>query len=89
MSEERLISELQRNAEKTGDEATPCVVVVDYGKRQSRKKIKQLRKGKGQLIEGIDQLMAELTESKRIDAHAQPIVIIVKEKQKRGYWPFA
>jgi hypothetical protein len=88
MNEERISNELERNAEKTAAGAPSCLVVVDYGKRQSRKKIRQLRKGKGKLREGIDELVAELIESKRIDSLAQPIVIIVREKQKRGYWPF-
>jgi hypothetical protein len=56
------------------------LLVVDFGKRQSEKRVKQLRKGRGKLVGRVDQIVAELVEAGAIDRDAQPVVIVVREK---------
>jgi hypothetical protein len=57
------------------------LLVVDIDKRQSRKRIRKLRKGRGPLMDRIHDLVADLREEGSIDATAQPLVIVVREKR--------
>ena len=68
-------------------DSTPSngALVVDVGKKQSKKRIKQLRKGRGKLIEQIQKTISELRERQEIDENAQPIVFIVRQKRKSGF----
>ena len=66
-----------RGSDKPG---TSQLVVVDLGKRQSPKRVKQLRKGHGKLVGRIDQIVADLVEAGTVKAGAQPIVIVVRER---------
>ena len=56
------------------------LLVVDLGKRQSPKRLKQLRKGRGKLVGRIDQIVADLVEAGTVKAGAQPIVIVIRER---------
>jgi hypothetical protein len=62
--------------------AAPSIMVVDMDKRQSRKKIKRLRKGKGSLMEKVTEMVQELQENGAIEGGAQPVVIVVREKDR-------
>jgi len=57
----------------------PDVVVVDLGNKR-RKQIKQLRRGKGKLMDKVKEALRELRASNTIPSHAQPVVIVVKER---------
>jgi hypothetical protein len=63
------------------------LVVVDLGKRQSRKQVKRLRKGRGKLVRRIDEIVAELVETGTVKADAQPVVVVVREETPLP-WPF-
>jgi len=54
-------------------------IVVDLGSKR-RKQIKQLRKGKGKLMNKVNECLNELKASGTITGQGQPVVIIVKEK---------
>lgn len=69
------------------DKAKSQLVVVDLGKRQSRKQVRRLRKGRGKLVRRIDQIVAELVETGTVKADAQPVVIVVREETPLP-WPF-
>ena len=56
------------------------LLVVDLGKRQSPKQLKRLRKGRGELVGRIDQIVNDLVEAGTVKAGAQPIVIVVRER---------
>ena len=56
-------------------------IVVDIGKKR-RKLIKQLRKGKGKLVEEITGVIDELKSAGSISAGAQPIVVVVQQKRR-------
>lgn len=67
---------------QTADKASAGhqMVVVDFGGRQSPKRVKKLRKGRGKLIGRVDTIVAELVEAGTLKAGVQPVVIIVREK---------
>jgi hypothetical protein len=68
-----------RNAEKKGK---PPLVVVELAKRRSSEQIRRLRKGRGKLVEDIEDAVEELVHSGTIKADTQPVVIVVREA-----WP--
>ena len=59
------------------------LIVVDLNKRQTKKRIKQLRKGRGKLLGQIGEVISELQEAGTIGADAQPVVVVVREKAER------
>jgi hypothetical protein len=63
-------------------------IVVDIGKKR-RKQIKQLREGRGKLMDKINGLLEELRTAGSISASAQPVVVVVQEKRKARslLWP--
>lgn len=59
----------------------PSFVVVDVGKKQKRKEIKKLRKGKGKLTRKVEGMISELRESSALP-EGSPLVVIVREKKE-------
>ena len=58
-------------------------IIVDMGKK-SRKQVRKLRKGKpGKLMDRVEETVEHLRESGAIDASAQTVVIVVKERTRR------
>jgi hypothetical protein len=64
-------------------------IVVDLG-RKSRKDVRDLRKGRGPLMEDVEDCIDELRESGDISESAQPVVIIVERRwsSRGGMVPF-
>jgi len=61
-------------------------VIIDLGKKRS-KAIKSLKRGRGKLVNEVDQAVAEVVESLGAEAQQKevlPVVLIYKKKQKRG-----
>lgn len=76
---------------KTAESATShAPIVVDIGKKR-RKQIKQLREGRGKLMDEVNSLLQELKTAGSISTSAQPVVIVVREKRKARslVWPLA
>jgi hypothetical protein len=71
--------------DESDQKSSDGALVVDLGKRQSRKRINQLRKGKGKLLDKIQQTISELRERKQIDQNAQPIIVVVRQKPRSGF----
>lgn len=61
---------------------TDKVLVVDIGKKQSKKRIKNLREGRGALFNKVLETLNELKADGTIDATAKPVVIVVRERPK-------
>ena len=61
--------------------ATPPLLVVDIGK-QKPSRIKKLRKGEGKLMEKVQGVIDELRLNGSVSANAQPVVIVVREKEE-------
>jgi hypothetical protein len=62
--------------------AGPSPVVADLGRRR-RKEIKDLRKGKGALLDDARKLIEQLQADRAIAGGAQPVIVIVKERRRR------
>lgn len=66
--------------------ATPTIqnpLIVDLGKKR-RKDVKRLRNGKGKLFDKVTSTLQELKSAGTISGTAEPVVVIVREKPKRG-----
>jgi hypothetical protein len=62
-------------------------IVVDLGKH-GRKRVKQLRAGKGPLLSEIAHCIEELQAAGTVGTSAQPVVVIVRQKRRRRLaWP--
>ena len=80
----------QREQREQRDPARPQLVLVELGKRQTPKRIRRLRKGRGKLLQRIDGIVDELFQAGTIKANSQPVVIVVREKPRLPVaWPFA
>ena len=79
----------QPEPRKSDTSRRPQLVVVDLGKRQSVKKVKRLRKGRGKLMPRVERIVEELIEAGTVKADAQPVVIVVRERERMPMmWPF-
>ncbi len=65
----------------------PAPVVIDLGKK-ARKQIKQLREGRGKLLDEVNGVVAELRKADSISS-SQPVVVVVRPKRKDRsiLWP--
>jgi hypothetical protein len=59
-------------------------IVIDLGKRK-KSAVKKLRKGRGTLMDKVGDCVIELKTAKEINQDAQIVVIVVKEKSKKGW----
>lgn len=66
--------------------ATPPPIVIDLGSKK-RKQVKQLREGRGKLMDQVNSALQELKTSGTIDQDSQPVVVIVSPRPKRPVWP--
>lgn len=65
-------------------ESGPEPIIVDIGKG-SRKDVRKLRKGKqGKLMRRVDDTVEHLRENGALAPDAQVIVVVVRERRKRG-----
>lgn len=58
-------------------------VIVDLGTRK-KGQIRRLREGEGALMEEVDECLREMRASGKIDDAAQPVILVVRQKQKRS-----
>lgn len=65
----------------TGD-AMREPVIIDLG-RHKRKRVRRLRRGRGRLMADVVDAVEDLREAGRIDADAQPVIAIVRQKRRR------
>jgi hypothetical protein len=61
------------------DAHKPAPVLLDLG-QQKPKAIRQLRKGRGKLVEEVMAAIDELKTTGAIATSAQPVIVIVREK---------
>jgi hypothetical protein len=66
----------------TGDGSQ--IVVVDIGKKQSKKAIKRLRQGRGKLMPKIESAIQEIQEETKT-TNVMPVVVVVEKKQRRRW----
>ena len=58
-------------------------VVIDIGKRK-RKAVRRLRKGRGKLVDRVQNVIDDLREAGEIGADSDTVVVIVEKKQRRN-----
>ncbi len=64
---------------------TNAPLVIDLGK-QKKSRIKSLRKGKGKLLDDVYECLEELKSRGVLGDHAQPVILVVKEKTAGFPW---
>ncbi len=67
--------------------AAPQATVFDLG-RQKRKRVRQLRKGKGPLLEDIKAAVQDLKTNGVVPTDAHTVVVVVREKRPRNVFGF-
>lgn len=72
------------SATTTPAEGNPAdqLLIVEVGKKQARKRVKQLREGRGKLFDEVQDALEQLRTEGAIGANAQPVVIVVREKSR-------
>jgi len=75
-------SEIPAKKPPAGEGEANAPIVVDLGKKK-RGRVKKLRKGRGPLLDDIIDCIAKLREDDTISKEAQPVIIVVREKQKK------
>lgn len=64
------------------------LIVVNVGKKYKRKHIRRLRKGRGKIMDRVEELVAGLREEQALAPGAQPLIIVVRQKKKKNYFKF-
>ncbi|WP_159718332.1 DUF6200 domain-containing protein [Geminicoccus flavidas] len=64
-------------------EPTSETVIIDMGEH-SRRRVRQLRRGEGRLMEKVEDALADLEEQGVIQASAQRVVIVVRQEPSLG-----
>jgi hypothetical protein len=65
---------------------TTVPIIVDLGKKK-RRSLKSLKRGRGRLVDEVEQAIGEVREGLGAESENKeivPIVIIYRKKQKRG-----
>jgi hypothetical protein len=80
-------------AEKAPAENVSVPIVVDLG-RKRRKRIRQLKQGRGPLLDEVRNVLDQVTAgmgAEAADKHFVPVVLIYGKKRKRGrgLFPFS
>lgn len=75
-------------AKDSGTATGKSPIVVDLGKKK-KKQIKQLRKGHGKLMDEVSQVLHELKGAGKITGDAQPVVCVVRQKERTLRMPRA
>ena len=75
--------------EDTTKPAAKSPIIVDLGKKR-RKSVKRLRRGTGKLMDEVNATLQELKNAGTIGAAAQPVIVVVRERQRsaRNIFPF-
>ena len=67
--------------------ANAAPILVDLGKH-GRKRVKQLRAGRGPLMDDVVQCVEELKASGAVAGGVTPVIILVRQRpRKRTAWP--
>jgi phosphoglycolate phosphatase-like HAD superfamily hydrolase len=61
-------------------------IVISLGKN-SRRRIKKLKRGQGRLMDDVRETLAELKAAGTIAADAEPVVFIVKQRAQSSSMP--
>ena len=68
----------------TAADKSGAPIVIDLGK-QRRKRVRQLRKGRGRLMDEVNQVIADLKQSGSISEATQPVIVIARQRKRSRY----
>jgi hypothetical protein len=68
-------------SEKPEEATATAPIIVDMGKQRA-KRIRQLREGRGKLLDQVSSVLDELKANGTIDEAAQPVIIVVRERRR-------
>ncbi len=60
-------------------------LIIDLGK-QKRKRVKQLRKGRGRLFGEVAETVESLQDEGTVDKNAQVVYVVVRQKRRTNSW---
>jgi hypothetical protein len=69
-------------AAETAEDKAVTMVVLDLGKKK-RRDIKRLRKGRGRLMDRLNETLDGLKDEGTIAESSQPVVVIIRERPRR------
>ena len=72
---------MEDNEKDGGSSGHESAVIIDLGKK-ARKKVKKLRKGRGPLLQKVDDAITELKEKGEVSKSAAPVIVVVREKKR-------
>ncbi|BBL71303.1 hypothetical protein [Methylogaea oryzae] len=67
------------SAPQAGDATASDLIILDIGKRDADA-VKKLRKGKGKLLNKVNNAVEQLRDAGKIEKNAQVVLIVVREK---------
>lgn len=82
MATENMTTDSGDDAIDSGDTVERQAIVVDLGK-QKRRRIKQLRRGKGRLTRAVFELIDQIKNGEESKTDILPVVVVVRERRKR------
>jgi len=69
---------------KMSEDQKHAPILIDLGK-QKRGRVKRLRKGRGRLVDDVQQAIADLAANGSLSEGVQPVIVVVERKKKRGF----
>lgn len=69
------------------DASAEDMIVIDLGK-QSRKRVKKLRKGGGRLVSDVAGAIDDLKAEGMLKPDAQTVIVVVREKPEGARFPW-
>lgn len=82
MPEESVVARQEpRQAVVERQEQVASPLVVDLGKHK-RKRIKDLRRGRGKLMDEVSDVLIQLRSEGVVAGSTQPVVVVVREKRR-------
>jgi hypothetical protein len=61
----------------------PAPIIIDLGKKK-RRLVKKLRKGRGKLVDRVEDVVQDLRKAGSLADPNQPVVVVVREKKRRS-----
>ena len=74
---------MEDNEKDDGANGHESAIVIDLGKK-NRKKVKKLRRGRGPLLEKVDDAITELQQEGRLSNNVTPVIVVVRDKKKNS-----
>ncbi|MEH1781701.1 MAG: hypothetical protein V7L26_21845 [Nostoc sp.] len=81
------MSEIQSETSKSKKSKKENTIILEFG-RQKKKRIRDLREGRGQMFRKVIKAISELQKAGEVGDSVQPVIVIIKEKKssRKGFW---